>query len=85
MKHKHLIPLKKRATSDPFTKHWHGKTVIVQYGRNWKVKIKEAKLDRDMNFVQWIAQIINWKLWYKEFPSNQCTHWIPVKDPNYAN
>lgn len=83
MKHKHLIPIRNRANSESFTKHWHGKTAIVKYGKkNWRVKIRQAQLDRDMNFVSWIGKIINWKLWYRKFPSDRCTHWIPVKDPN---
>ena len=66
-----------------FAKYNFGQIIIKSInGRNWKVKIENAILDRDMNFVEWEAKIINWRLWYKLFPSEKCTHWIEIEDMN---
>ncbi len=65
-----------------FLRYNFGNVVIIRKGgRNWKAKIKEGQLDRDLNFVQWRVAIVNWKLWYKMFPSERCTHWLNFNDP----
>ena len=65
-----------------FLRYNFGDVVTISRGtRNWKAKIVEACLDRDMNFEHWRVQVINWRLWYKMFPSQKCTHWLEFKDP----
>ena len=51
-------------------KHWFGKRVKI--GHTY-AKIVEARLDRDMNFINWVVRFganRNWKV-------------MPLKDPNY--
>lgn len=57
--------------------------VIRRGGRNWRAKIVGAVLDHDLKFQHWRIKIINWKLWYKMFPSEKCTHWLDFNDPKY--
>lgn len=65
-----------------FLRYNFGNVVTIkQGGRDWKAKIMEANIDRDMVFQCWQVNIINWKLWYKMFPSDKCTHWLRVADP----
>lgn len=67
-----------------FAKYRFNQTVIIsKNGRNWKVKLKSAILDENMNFVNWQGAVINHTLWYRMFPSDKCTHWINVNDPNF--
>lgn len=67
-----------------YAKHNFGQTVSVSRGgRNWRAVIKEALLDRDMNFLCWKVRIVNWRLWYRKFPSNKCTHWRSFNDSNF--
>jgi hypothetical protein len=47
-------------------KYDFGRTLTVRrMGRNWKVKIYEAQLDHNQNFVCWRAKVINYDLWMK--------------------
>lgn len=65
-----------------FLRYNFGNVVIIKKGgRNWRAKIKEGNLDRDLAFKHWTVKIVNWKLWYKMF-SEDCSIWLTFNDPH---